>query len=68
MTDCAEAADLKRRIRRALWFGRDAHGGVPFDLKPVWRQGYDEAKREVLAALEAPAQNRPYVHVTESEN
>lgn len=44
--------DLKRRIRRALWYGRDAHGGVPFAEKDRWQQGYDEAKRQVLAVLD----------------
>jgi hypothetical protein len=39
---------LRQRLTLAVWDGRHAHGGVPFDQKSAWRQGYDECKRQVL--------------------
>lgn len=44
--------DLRRRVRRALGWGRDAHGGIPFDQKHIWQAGYDEARRAVLRELQ----------------
>ncbi len=41
---------LRALLVKATWGGEDAHGGVPFDQKHVWRQGYDEARRQLLAA------------------
>jgi hypothetical protein len=37
-----------------LWHSRDAHAGVPFSDKHVWRAGYDEAKRAVLGEINDP--------------
>lgn len=41
------------RLVRALHFGRDGHGGIPFDRKDAWRQGYDAAMRVALHEFDA---------------
>lgn len=43
---------LRKRLIRALAFSRDAHGGVPWDEKPRWRDGYDIAANTVRDILE----------------
>lgn len=43
---------LRMRLARAIWGGRHAHGGVPFDQKSAWHQGYAECKRQVLRAAD----------------
>ena len=43
---------LRRHIVRQLGFSRTAHGGIPFDRKDVWDQGYVEAKRAVMRVLD----------------
>lgn len=50
----ASGAVVWRRIAKATWGGRDAHGGVPFSQKEAWREGYDEAMRQVRCVVEGP--------------
>lgn len=43
---------LRQRLSKATWGGRDAHGGVAMDAKPTWLAGYDQARRQLLAAAD----------------
>lgn len=42
---------IQRHIMRGLGWSRGAHGGVPFDKKDAWDDGYREAIRAVRRVL-----------------
>lgn len=50
--DAERAGSFRRRLLTHLRFRQDAHGGVPWDEKPRWRDGYDECRRAVMEVLD----------------
>jgi hypothetical protein len=46
-------AEAARQVRRDLHYARDGHGGIPFDRKDVWQDGFRTAKRAALRSLDA---------------
>jgi hypothetical protein len=41
---------LRQWLAKATWGGHHAHGGIPFDQKAAWADGYNTAKCQLLDA------------------